>query len=210
MGLFKKLKKAVSSPAGILATGGLGLLASNNLFDSNTTSSAGLLDPGQQNQLNMMTGLNQQYMGGTYSTLNNLATNAQSAYTPISDQYYQDVIANPYLAQQDAAWQENAGKASLGGNLHSSALTRQKSMFDTDTATNLLQQKRQLFEQERQSQMAGQENAYTRQLQALQGMSGLFGTALGTQAKENIVTQNQGLLSQLMPLAAGAKLMAGG
>lgn len=161
------------------------------------TQQASLLTPEQRKQQDMQNRLNQQYMGGTYGVLAGLGADAQSAYTPISDQYYQDVIANPYLAQQDAAWQQNAGRASLGGNLHSSALTRQKAIFDTDTATNLLQQKGQLFEQERQAEMQGQENAYARQLQALQGMSGLFGQGLGVSAENIVKPGNQGFLNQM-------------
>ena len=174
------------------------------VFGSNKprTTQASLLTGSQQAQLKQQNQLNQQYMGGTYGVLAGLGANAQSAYTPISDQYYQDVIANPYLAQQDAAWQNVQGKASLGGNLHSSALTRQKAMFDTDTATNLLQQKGQLFEQERQAEMQGQENAYARQLQALNSMSGLFGQGLGV-SSENIVSPgNQGLLGQLTQIGS--------
>jgi hypothetical protein len=174
------------------------------VFGSNKprTTQASLLTGSQQAQLRQQNELNQQYMGGTYGVLAGLGADAQSAYTPISDQYYQDVIANPYLAQQDAAWQNVQGKASLGGNLHSSSLARQKAMFDTDTATNLLQQKGQLFEQERQAEMQGQENAYARQLQALNSMSGLFGQGLGV-SSENIVSPgNQGLLGQLTQIGS--------
>ena len=183
---------------------GLFSKASKAIFGDSKVRSASTLTPAQTAQLNQMSALNQQYMGGTYSTLNELGTNAQSSYTPISDQYYQDVIANPYLAQQDAAWQNVQGKASLGGNLHSSSLARQKAMFDTDTATNLLQQKGQLFEQERQAEMQGQENAYNRQLTALNSMSGLFGTALGTKATENIVGK-QGIAGKLITAYAAAQ-----
>jgi hypothetical protein len=185
----------------------MGLL--DKVLGKSKTTQASLLTASQQAQLKQQNALNQQYMGGTYSTLNELGTNAQSAYTPISDQYYQDVIANPYLAQQDAAWQENAGKASLGGNLHSSALTRQKAIFDTDTATNLLQQKGTLFEQERQSEMQGQENAYSRQLQALNSMSGLFGQGLGV-SSENIVQQTGllGKIGQAATIASGVKTLS--
>ena len=174
------------------------------VFGSNKprTTQASLLTGSQQAQLRQQNELNQQYMGGTYGVLAGLGADAQSAYTPISDQYYQDVIANPYLAQQDAAWQNVQGKASLGGNLHSSSLARQKAMFDTDTATNLLQQRGQLFEQERQAEMQGQENAYARQLQALNSMSGLFGQGLGV-SSENIVSPgNQGLLGQLTQIGS--------
>ena len=170
---------------------------------------ASLLTGPQQAQLKLQNQLNQQYMGGTYGVLAGLGADAQSAYTPISDQYYQDVIANPYLAQQDAAWQNVQGKASLGGNLHSSSLARQKAMFDTDTATNLLQQKGQLFEQERQAEMQGQENAYARQLQALNSMSGLFGQGLGV-SSENIVSPgNQGLLNQINALSGASQGVTG-
>lgn len=181
------------------------------VFGSSTPriTQASLLTGSQQAQLKLQNQLNQQYMGGTYGVLAGLGADAQSAYTPISDQYYQDVIANPYLAQQDAAWQNVQGKASLGGNLHSSSLARQKAMFDTDTATNLLQQKGQLFEQERQAEMQGQENAYLRQLQALNSMSGLLGQGLGV-SSENIVSQgNQGLLNQINALSGASQGVTG-
>ena len=181
------------------------------VFGSNKprTTQASLLTGSQQAQLRQQNELNQQYMGGTYGVLAGLGADAQSAYTPISDQYYQDVIANPYLAQQDAAWQNTQGKASLGGNLHSSSLARQKAMFDTDTATNLLQQRGQLFEQERQAEMQGQENAYARQLQALNSMSGLFGQGLGV-SSENIVSQgNQGFLGQLNAATSASQGLTG-
>ena len=170
---------------------------------------ASLLTGSQQAQLRQQNELNRQYMGGTYGALAGLGANAESAYTPISDQYYQDVIANPYLAQQDAAWQNVQSKASLGGNLHSSSLARQKAMFDTDTATNLLQQKGQLFEQERQAEMQGQENAYARQLQALNSMSGLFGQGLGV-SSENIVGQgNPGFLGRLNAVTSASQGLTG-
>ena len=181
------------------------------VFGSSTPriTQASLLTGSQQAQLKQQNQLNQQYMGGTYGVLAGLGADAQSAYTPISDQYYQDVIANPYLAQQDAAWQNVQGKASLGGNLHSSSLARQKAMFDTDTATNLLQQKGQLFEQERQAEMQGQENAYARQLQALNSMSGLFGQGLGV-SSENIVSRgNQGFLGQLNAATSASQGLTG-
>ena len=181
------------------------------VFGSSTPriTQASLLTGSQQAQLKQQNQLNQQYMGGTYGVLAGLGADAQSAYTPISDQYYQDVIANPYLAQQDAAWQNVQGKASLGGNLHSSSLARQKAMFDADTATNLLQQKGQLFEQERQAEMQGQENAYLRQLQALNSMSGLFGQGLGV-SSENIVSPgNQGLLNQINALSGASQGLTG-
>lgn len=181
------------------------------VFGSSTPkiTQASLLTSSQQAQLKQQNELNQQYMGGTYGVLAGLGANAQSAYTPISDQYYQDVIANPYLAQQDAAWQNVQGKASLGGNLHSSSLARQKAMFDTDTATNLLQQKGQLFEQERQAEMQGQENAYLRQLQALNSMSSLFGQGLEVSSENIVSSGNQGLLNQINAVSGTSQGLTG-
>jgi hypothetical protein len=52
--------------------------------------------------------------------------------------------------------------------------------------------------------MQGQENAYNRQLTALNSMSGLFGTALGTKATENIVGK-QGIAGKLITAYAAAQ-----
>lgn len=172
---------------------------------STKTKSASTLTPEQKQYMNQMIGLGSQYLGSTYGTLAQMGSSPQSTYTPISDQYFQDVIANPYLNQREQQWSNLQGKASLGGKLHSGALARQEALFGADTARTLAEQRGGLFEKERQLQMSMDEAARQRQLQALSQLSGLLGTPLGVRAKENAMIQNPSAFDYLMMGVSGAK-----
>ena len=116
----------------------------------------------------------------------------QNTADNISGQRYNDVMAQQQMKMQG---QESA----LGRGLQH--LTNQANLqYQGNASMNDLQLKQQAMQQQ------AQEDAYTRRLQALGGLSGLSGQVLGTQGIQNYQTRTGGLLDIL---SAGGQAAGG-
>ena len=175
--------------------------------------SVSTLTPEQEALLKQQTQLAQQYTPGIYAQMNQMALNPENTYNRSQadiESFYQDTMANPamYAFQNTLVPQLSE---QYGGKFHSSAKTKTLGRAFSDLQNQLSQQRGNLFYNELLQSQQGQENALARQMQALSGMSGLFGGSLGVKAKENYYDPGgQGLIGQInqamTPLLTGSAI----
>ena len=162
--------------------------------------SASTLTPEQEALLKQQANLGLQYSPGIYSQMNQMAMNPENTYNRSQsdiESFYQDTMANPamYAFQNQLVPQMSE---QYGGKFHSSAKTKNMGRAFSDLQNQLSQQRGSLFYNELLQSQQGRENALGRQMQALGGMSGMMGSAMGVKAKENYYDPGgQGLLSQI-------------
>jgi hypothetical protein len=145
------------------------------------TKQVSTLSPAQKALLTQVGGLQQQYNGNTYGTLNDIASNPTSAYEYDVDngaEAFRLGVNNPALQQLNQQ---------IGNNQHSSMLHSSANMFgqnrmkqDTMNNINNLQYQNMIEQQKLKQQ--GQTDAYGRQLSSLGQLMGGNGQVLGTQA----------------------------
>jgi hypothetical protein len=172
------------------------------------TGSVSTLTSGQQALLDQQTGLAQQYSPGIYSQMNQMALNPENTYNRTQadiEGFYNDTIANPAMQQFQNTVVPQMNEQ-FGGKFHSSARTKTLGKAFSDLQNTLSQQRGNLFYNELLQSQQGQENALSRQMQALSGMSGLMSSPLGVNAKQVVQSQGgSGLLTQMNQLMGTAQ-----
>jgi hypothetical protein len=170
-----------------------------------------LLDKGQQNTLNMYSGLTQQYMPQTTGALANLALKPQSAYQslPNWEQDFQSGVVRP----GDMQLRNNLAGLQASPERHSSFRRTQEQNMRQDFSNQIAQQRYNQMMQERQMQQSGMENAFQRQQNALGEMNNLYSTGLNRNAVQNQYNEGStGLLGGMLTSMAGkaTSYMSGG
>ena len=155
------------------------------------------LTKGQRGLLSQLGGLQQQYNGGAYEGLNN------SAYEYDADNgaaAFQSGVVNPAMQQLN----RQLGNAQHSSMLHSSANRYAQDQMRQNTMNSLNNlQYQNMLQQQQMKQQAG-ENAYGRQMSALQGLLAGNQNVLGT---KGVGLQRKPGLLDLM--SAGGSLMQG-
>lgn len=156
----------------------------------------------QDKLLKQLGGLQSDYNSGTYRGLNRIAKNPNSAYEYNADNgeaAFESGVVNPALQQL----REQIANTSHSSQLHSSANRYAQDQLKQNTMNNLSNMKYQNMIQQQQFKQGAQENAYTRQQQALAQLLGGNQTVLGTQG--TAMVKQPGLLDGVTAVTGAAK-----
>ncbi len=169
---------------------------SDFLFGKNDPKQQSLLSESQMQQLGQLNSLNQQYNPQTFQTLGQLAGTPQSSYSA-SGANFQAGVYDPAMRTLN----QQIANSNHSSNLHSSANAHLKNQLRQNTMDKLSQQRYQDALNQQKLRQQAQEQAYGRQLQALQQLAGLSSQGLG-RTQENIVNHQGGLVDFVTAVGA--------
>ncbi|PKL19572.1 MAG: hypothetical protein CVV49_00615 [Spirochaetae bacterium HGW-Spirochaetae-5] len=144
------------------------------------TKQASTLTPAQKSLLSQLGGLQQQYNPGTFAALSSIGRNPSSSYEYNADNgaaAFNSGVVNPALQKLN----EQLGNSQHSSMLHSSANRQAQDKLKSDTLNNINNLQYQNVLNQQQLKQQGQDNAYSRQLNALASLMGGNQSVLGTQ-----------------------------